>query len=59
MDQPFAAKWIPHQDNLNVTIDGDNLHVIASVMGKLFYMNYQFILEAGMLRLKSYQPLFN
>lgn len=28
-------------------------------MSKLFYLHYQFILEAGMLRLKDYCPLFN
>lgn len=27
-------------------------------MGKLFYLHYQFILEAGILTLKDYCPLF-
>ena len=58
IDQPFHANWLTHHDNLNAAAEGDQLHILANVQGKLFYLNYQFILEAGMLRLKHYQPLF-
>ena len=58
IDQPFPVKWLSNQDSLNVSVQGETLYVLGTVLGKLYFLEYEFILEAGMLKLKSHQPLF-
>ena len=58
LNQPFEVKWLTQQDNLDIAIDNENLHILGTVMGKLFYLSYKFIHESGILKLVRYEPLF-
>jgi hypothetical protein len=58
MNQPFPVKWLTNQNSLNVAVEGESLYVLGTVLEKLYFLEYQFILESGMLKLKTYQPLF-
>lgn len=56
--QPFKLNWLHHQFGHNIHIKEDIMHVLANVSGKIFYLQYRLIFEAGSLKLLSYRPLY-
>lgn len=57
-NQSFQVSWLHNQYGINTQIKQDIFNVIGSIHGKLFYLKYRLIFEAGLLNLISCKPLF-